>query len=512
MSDRSTGYIEDLGYTYGYYTELNPQRVYLAFLHAGLVPPAIGNACELGFGQGMSANLHAAASVIRWTGTDFNPAQASFAQELARVAGAGAVLMDEAFAEFCQRSDLPEFDYIGMHGVWSWISDENRTLLVDFIRRKLKVGGVLYISYNTQPGWASMVPMRDLLAQHVEAAGGGGAGLLGRIEGALEFVDKLMAANPLYAKANPQTAAWLTQVKEQNRHYVAHEYFNHDWQPVAFSKMAEWLKPAKVQWACSANYLDAVDAVHLNTDQQALLAGIADPVLRQTTRDFCVNQHFRRDYWVKGARTLTELEQVERLRTQRFILMKPRKDVSLKVLGSAGEATLQEAVYNPILDCVADHKFKTLGQLETTLEAQGIKFPQIVKATMLLAATGTLQAAQDEAITAKVKPHTDRINAYLMSKVRSSGDLQFLASPVTGGGVEVGRFEQLFLRARQQGHKTEKDCAQFVWSLLELQGHRLVKDGATLASAEDNMAELTRQATVFFEKRLPILQALQIAA
>ena len=71
--------------------------------------------------------------------------------------GAAAKLFDQAFAEFCARPDLPDFDFIGLHGIWSWISDENRAVIVDFIRRKLKVGGVLYISYNTQPGWAAIV-------------------------------------------------------------------------------------------------------------------------------------------------------------------------------------------------------------------------------------------------------------------------------------------------------------------------------------------------------------------
>jgi len=66
MSDWTAGYVADIGYTYGYYTELNPVRVRLAFLNAGLVAPEVGSACELGFGQGMSANLHAAASVVQW--------------------------------------------------------------------------------------------------------------------------------------------------------------------------------------------------------------------------------------------------------------------------------------------------------------------------------------------------------------------------------------------------------------------------------------------------------------
>ena len=262
MTDWTAGYVADIGYTYGYYTELNPLRVRLAFLNAGLVPPEVGSACELGFGQGMSANLHAAASVVQWAGTDFNPAQAGFAQELARVANSGAQLFDEAFDQFCNRAELPEFDYIGLHGIWSWISDENRAVIVDFVRRKLKVGGVLYISYNTQPGWAAMVPMRDLLTEHAEVLGADGAGIVSRIDSALAFADQLLAANPAYARANPQIAERIKMIKGQDRHYVAHEYLNRDWQPMAFAKMAQWLEPAKLQWACSANYLDAIDAVH----------------------------------------------------------------------------------------------------------------------------------------------------------------------------------------------------------------------------------------------------------
>jgi len=511
MSDWTAGYMADISYTYGYYPELNPHRVYLAFLNAGLVPPVIGSACELGFGQGMSSNLHAAASVVRWSGTDFNPSQASFAQELARVAGSGAQLFDEAFEQFCCRTDLPEFDYIGLHSIWSWVSDENRAVIVDFIRRKLKVGGVLFISYNTQPGWASMVPMRDLLMEHADVLGADGAGIVSRIESALGFAEQLLAVNPIYARANPQIAARLQQIKAQDRNYVAHEYFNHEWQPMAFAKMAQWLESAKVQWACSANYLDAIDAVNLTPDQRALLAGIPDPMFRQTTRDFCVNQQFRKDYWVKGVRKLTALDQMERLRTQRVVLVKQRDEVSLKITGSAGEATLQDVVYNPLLDALADYKPKTLGQLVTQLEPCGIQLAQLVEIVMMLIGTGTLMTAQDETVIAQAKPHVERLNSFLMSKVRSSNDLHFLASPVTGGGIAVARFEQLFLRAKQQGHKTPKEWAAFVWGLMELQGQRMIKDGKTLESAEDNLAEMTVQAEKFAEKRLPILKALQIA-
>ena len=44
MSDSSSGYVADIGYTYGYYQELNPERVKLAFLNAGMVAPEFGTA------------------------------------------------------------------------------------------------------------------------------------------------------------------------------------------------------------------------------------------------------------------------------------------------------------------------------------------------------------------------------------------------------------------------------------------------------------------------------------
>src|SRR6185369_3766074 len=204
MSDWTAGYVADIGYVFGYYHELNPMRVKLAFLSAGLAPPEMGSACELGFGQGVSVNLHAAASVTQWSGTDFNPSQTAFAQELAAASGSGARLYDEAFADFANRADLPDFDYIGLHGIWSWISDENRAVIVDFIRRKLKVGGVLYISYNTLPGWAAFAPMRHLMVAHAETIGAAGVGTVQRVNGALDFAKRLLDTKPLYARSSPQ--------------------------------------------------------------------------------------------------------------------------------------------------------------------------------------------------------------------------------------------------------------------------------------------------------------------
>ena len=92
MPDWTSGYVADIAYTYGYYAEMNPLRAQLLLLNARLAVPRIATACELGFGQGVSANMHAAASPVRWYGTDFNPSQAAFAQQLSASYSDGAQL------------------------------------------------------------------------------------------------------------------------------------------------------------------------------------------------------------------------------------------------------------------------------------------------------------------------------------------------------------------------------------------------------------------------------------
>ena len=41
-------------------------------------------------------------------------------------------------------------------------------MILDFIGRRLKSGGVFYISYNTLPGWGPFAPVRQLL-KHYES-------------------------------------------------------------------------------------------------------------------------------------------------------------------------------------------------------------------------------------------------------------------------------------------------------------------------------------------------------
>lgn len=512
MSDWAAGYVAEIGYTYGYYHELNPLRFRLALLNKGFAYPEVSAACELGYGQGLSLNIHASSSATSWFGTDFNPAQADFAQHLARAAGtATGAASDDSFLEFAQDPSLPTFDFIGLHGIWSWVSDDNRKIIVDFVRKKLRVGGVLYISYNTLPGWANFVPVRQLMYDHSEMLSARGGDINDRIDGALDFVEKIVSTGASFNKVNPQILARIKKLREQDRNYLAHEFFNRDWQPMLFSTVAALLEGAKVQYGCSAHYLDHIDPVNLTDDQQAILGSVSEPTLRETTRDFFINQQFRRDYWVKGLRRISVWERMDRFREQRVVLTKPRSDVALKFSGALGEANMAESIYLPILDLMGDLKVRTIQQIAAAVMDTKMNFEQLIQAVMVLVGTNNMAPAHDDASIGNARRTTAKLNKHICKSAELGQFLAFLASPVTGGGHTVSRTEQLFLNALAAGRKKPTDWAEYAWQIIGGQGQALLKDGEPLDTVEKNVAELNEQARAFDERRLPVLKVLQIA-
>lgn len=507
MSDWSEGYVTDIGYTHGYYHELNPLRARWALLLKGWAPPDVREACELGFGQGVSLNIHAAASTVAWWGTDFNPMQVANAQRLSHAAGSRVRLFDDSFAQFCQRDDLPMFDFIGLHGIWSWVSRRNRALIVEFLHRRLRVGGVVYVSYNTLPGWAAFAPIRHLMARHAAVMTAPGAGSADRVEAALGFVNRVMDAAPQYAKVAPTVAARVQRLQQQSRAYLAHEYFNQDWEPMYFADVAAQLTEAKLTWAASAHLTDHVDPLNLTDAQRALLRDVRDPVQRETVRDVLVNQQFRRDYWVKGASSLGPDERRALLRQQRVVLVVPRQDVRLKVSGVLGEADMAAAVYVPLLDALADHGVHAVQELEVVGAKAGVGFEQVVQAVTLLVATGQVQLVADHD-PATVRPAVQGLNQALARRAFDGADGGWMASAVTGGALSMGRFEQMFWLLAREGEADPARWAAAVCDALFRHGERLVKDGKPLESREDHLRELTERAQRYAASREPIAAAL----
>ena len=512
--DWTSGYRADIDYTYGYYRELAPGLIDFALLMAGYQPPqrTAMKYLELGYGQGISANIQAAATPGEFWGADFNPVHAAHAQSLARVSQAPANFSDESFEDMLARDDMPQMDYIVLHGIWSWISDENRKVVVETLRKRLKVGGALYFSYNTFPGWATAMPLRHIMSIHANSAGTTIQGMVSRIDEAIGFGNKLAEVNARYFQANPLAKGRLDAIAGQNRNYLAHEYFNEIWTPMYFSEVNEWLSEGKLSFACAAGALDQMDGFNLTPPQRDLLNTMPLGVLRETVRDYLQNAQFRRDLFTRGAPRLSALERVERLNEVRLVLTVPAVDIGYEIETGLGKIGLRKEIYEPVIEALAADKGspKRIGDLVDLPKLSALPGGALIEALAVLVGSGRAHPAQSEADTAAVADRCKRLNAHFIERARIGGDVTFLASPVIGGGVGVGRFEQMFLGARAKGLKTPDEWAKDAWQVLSKQSQSIIKNGEILKTAEANLDELKLQAKAMADKRLPTLERLQV--
>ena len=522
MRNRASGYITEIGYLQGYSRELAPAALSLAALNRRVRTRASRplRYLELGFGQGLSLNIHAAACPGEYWGVDINPAHVANARPMADASGSHPHILEGSFTDILACRDLPEFDIIAASGVWSWISPQNRAAIVDIVRSKLADGGMLYLSYNCTPGWSPASPLRHLLSLHADLAGAGGKGILDRVDGALDFAQRVADMGIGYFKANPVAAECLGAIKTQNRAYVAHEFFNGDWEPMPFSRVAELLAPANVSFAVSANLLNHLDGISLSPAARKLLGEIDHPVLRETVRDYLIDARYRQDIFVKGGRPMVRQEQEQRYLAQAFALTHAADEFPAYAGQSQAVITLQEAVitleedfYQPLIEVLAENSYapKTLRELATHPRLQGRVLPSLIAALIILAGAGIVRPTQAADLIEQARPRCKALNAYLIGRLPARGDNAYLASAVIGGGVAVSRSHLLFMQALQTGRTRPEDWARFAWDNFFSNAIDSIRGAKPIAPHEESLAALTSEANAFSSKRLPILRALEIA-
>lgn len=509
----SSGYVTELNYTHGFYKDLAPAHLRFAALSRGFrshTSIADGMTyCELGCGQGVTANILAAANPeMEVYATDFNPAHAYNAQRLADEASLTNMhFFDESFAEFEQRSDLPQFNVISLHGIYSWIAKEHRDTIVRFIDKRLKPGGLVYISYNCLPGWAGPSPIQHLIQMHAEKGIGP---LTEKIDNALGFLESLQQQGARYFKAISKIDERIASLKDKDRSYLVHEYLNCEWHPLYHSQVVTELASARLSYICDSDILQHIDDINLTISQQAILKQTTDGVLRETVYDYIVNRQFRKDIFVRGAVSLSLHEIRNEWLETRFALLTSAKDVPITAKTILGEVKLQTETYRLVVDAfeAAGGQAVLREVLKDKVIAQ-LGWNRLQRIIRTLVGNGSLYPCPSGAMDInKRKECTTRLNKAIISRAEHSGVLTYLASPITGSGVSINRLNLLFLLSMQNN---PDERPEFVWKTLKTQGKKLRNNEREFQSDNDNITRMRELYKSFLQETLPILQKLGIA-
>lgn len=501
----SDGYNTQAEYMAGCYRELAPSHIRLALLSRGVRPPPIDRPftyLELGCGQGLSTNLLAGAYPQgHFLGVDFMPAHIVNARLLAEEAGlANVTFHDDSFAELLQR-DLPEMDFIAMHGVLSWVGPAIRQDALNVVRALLKPGGAFYVSYNTLPGWAPSSPMRWLLRELTAS----GTGMLeSRVTQALDFIAKLEPAGAHYFRMYPKLKQHLEKISQQNPRYLIHEYLNDHWDSFYFKEAAELMGTAKLGFAASATLAENIEALSIPVGMKELMAKVGDPLLAETLKDFAINQRFRRDIYVRGRISLTRPEVFEAYESTPFGLIIDRSACEPTPATPIGKYELKPA-HGIILDLLAAGP-TTIGALKADPRLAQLSKAELLSMTALLCAVGYAAAGPPGHVGTPLESARN-LNTALLNRTVRGQPSGWLTSPQLGNFIPVDTIEQLLLwiETSSAANPIETVCRK-----LAVANVRPLVDGKPLAGAE-LAGHLAQVQPTFRTTRLPWLKAMGAA-
>lgn len=205
-----------------------PERLVVAsLLHGGpRAPLDTYRVLELGCGDG--ANLLPLAFYRRqgnFVGIDGARSQIEIAE--ARKSELKLGNIDFIHADFltAAKQISGHFDYIIAHGIFSWVSHDVRDVLLDLFAKRLRHGGLLYLNYNTRPGWN----VRGMVREFLLAQTAGTASLLARAQAAQDVAAKVVASLTVGEHPYSQLLSnEFTFVCENHVSYVAHEFLATD--------------------------------------------------------------------------------------------------------------------------------------------------------------------------------------------------------------------------------------------------------------------------------------------
>ena len=518
MSDWSAGYNVDLGYTYGYYREQDPGWMDLCALLRGLRPPSASGVAplrylELGCGQGVSLCLIAACHPgMDFVGVDFNPQHIAHAQRLASAAGLTNVRFLEAdFTDLAEAwpAELGRFHYASAHGIYTWIAPEVARGLVRCLEHGLAPGGLFYVSYNTQPGWISTLPVQHLLRlwQVREELPSVRAVELGR-----QRLQALIELKLGMVAALPAMRGRLDMFPKLDVAYLIQEYLHDNWRPLWFDQVERELAPAKLRYVGTAAAQDWFLPSFLPAAAKAILDQYQDPIEREVMLDVLTNQSFRRDLWARGQPPIWPSEQQEALLATRVVLLRrppAREDGQspYRYPSSLGELTGKPEAYAPLYDALEAGP-KSVRELLSA----GVATPRTLAETVQI--LGLMLSAGHAAILSGL-PDTKparALNQTIAEAALAGAPYRFQIATALPHVVQLADTELMLLALWRRAPKlatAEALAKDLVERLVQL--GRGLKDGERSLTSREEMAPRARAlAEAFLGQSVPFLQRIGV--
>ena len=272
----------------------------------GLSPAPAATARILEIGSSYGGNLMSQALFYpqaTFTGIEIAPTQVSVGKTYIDQLGITNLELLEGDVNESHHH-LGTYDYIIAHGFYSWVDDETKDNFLRLCKEHLAENGILYMSYNTYPGWHKMDSVRALLKfankdidtlNHRE-----------KVRHGKTVASKLGALMLEYDTVKVQQGPFLQSLRQTLQKqdcYVGHDHLEPVNTPVYFHQCMYHMTEHGFTYLCDCDLNLSFPTVYdetLRTKLQELAPH--DPLAREQYIDFMLNTAFRKSLFThKGA-------------------------------------------------------------------------------------------------------------------------------------------------------------------------------------------------------------------
>jgi len=275
------------------FPQSHPDRLATMATLFGMTPQSIESCRVLELGCASGGNLIPMAFTLpgsTFVGIELSEKQVSEGKKNIEGIGLKNVEIKHESIMNVNKDSLGVFDYIIVHGVFSWVPDQVQDKIMEICQECLAPNGVAYISYNTYPGWHYRGMIRDMMLYHTEPLKEPAA----KAQQARALLDFLSTSVPTENHAfGIMLKNELDMLRQQKDYYLLHDYLEEANIPLYFHQFAERAGKADLQYLGEADFSTMLSS-NFSKEVSETLKRIANDIVRtEQYMDFVRNRTFR---------------------------------------------------------------------------------------------------------------------------------------------------------------------------------------------------------------------------
>ncbi|HXF60489.1 MAG TPA: class I SAM-dependent methyltransferase, partial [Caldilineaceae bacterium] len=189
---------------------------------------------------------------------------------------------------------LGDFDYIIAHGVYSWVPAPVRDRLLALCKQLLRPNGIVYISYNTYPGWHVTGIVRDAMLFHAAGIEEPRARAAAAREMIQFLADSVAQDAGAYSSIFQNYLKVLTDgLKGSDDSFLLHDELEETNDPVYFTHFVNHAARHGLQYLVEAELREVLPSLFKPEVQAKLQQYASDAIALEQYMDFLRNRMFR---------------------------------------------------------------------------------------------------------------------------------------------------------------------------------------------------------------------------